>query len=82
MSIYDPLRQKLASERGQTIRLTFSEIESILGKRLPVSAYKFNSWWGNGKSPTLAHAQAKAWLLAGFQARVSLKSQIVEFRRT
>ena len=81
MSIYDPLRRELESTRERTIRLTFSEIEDILGRPLPVSAYKFSAWWGNESSRKARHTQAMAWLHAGFAARVSLKQRAVEFQR-
>ena len=82
MSIYDPLRLKLESLHEQSVRLTFSDIESILGRPLPVSAHKFSAWWGNESARKAGLAQAKAWLAAGFHARVSLKLRSVEFRRT
>ncbi|MCJ9729559.1 hypothetical protein [Bradyrhizobium sp. PRIMUS42] len=81
MSIYDPLGSKLQRTRMQTIRLTFLEIEEILGRPLPSSAYKFSAWWGNESSRKAGHTQARAWLHAGFAARVSLKQQSVEFHR-
>lgn len=81
MSIYDPLRRELESTREQTVRLTFSEIEDILGRPLPASAYKFSAWWGNERSRKAGHTQAMAWLHAGFAARVSLKQRAVEFHR-
>jgi hypothetical protein len=43
MSVYDPLLRELGRTRAQTIRLTFSEIEGILGRPLPPSAYKFSA---------------------------------------
>ncbi|WP_426615753.1 DUF7662 domain-containing protein [Bradyrhizobium sp. McL0616] len=81
MSAYDPLRRKLESMRGQAVRLTFSEIEEILGRPLPASASKFSAWWGNESSRKAGHTQAMAWLDAGFKARVSLKQRAVEFHR-
>ncbi|MET3913200.1 hypothetical protein ABID59_007576 [Bradyrhizobium sp. S3.3.6] len=38
-SIYEPLHQRLLSERGQIVRLTFSEMEEILRRKLPASAH-------------------------------------------
>ncbi|WP_430644604.1 DUF7662 domain-containing protein [Bradyrhizobium frederickii] len=79
ISIYSPLRERLLTENCPRLRLTFAEVESILGKPLPRSAYRFTSWWStlNGRSP-----QAKAWLSAGFDVRVSMKHRIVEFYRS
>jgi hypothetical protein len=81
MSVYDPLRRELESTRDQTVRLTFSEIEGILGRPLPISAYKFSAWWGNESSRKAGHTQARAWLQAGFAARVSPKQRAVKFHR-
>jgi hypothetical protein len=81
MSAYDPLRIKLESLQERTIRLTFSEIEALLGRPLPASASKFSAWWGNESSRKAGHTQAMAWLNAGFKARVSLKQRAVEFHR-
>jgi hypothetical protein len=47
MSVYDPLSRELGRTRTHTIRLTFSDIEEILGRPLPPSAYKFSAWWEN-----------------------------------
>jgi hypothetical protein len=81
MSVYDPLRRELERTTAQTVRLTFSEIEKILARPLPASAYKFSAWWGNESSRKAGHVQAMAWLHAGFVARVSLKWRAVEFHR-
>lgn len=80
MSVYDSLRKTLESERRQAVTLTFSEVEDILGRPLPASAYRFNAWWGNERARP-GHTQSRAWLLAGFEARVSLQRRTVEFRR-
>ncbi|MBR0724136.1 DUF7662 domain-containing protein [Bradyrhizobium manausense] len=81
MSVYDPLQRKLKSVREPAVRLTFSEIEEILGRPLPASAYKYSAWWDNEKSRP-GHAHSFAWLDAGFKARVSMKKRTVEFNRT
>ncbi|WIW47849.1 hypothetical protein ML401_06970 [Bradyrhizobium sp. 62B] len=80
MSVYDPLRNELQRREAETIRLSFSEIEDILRRPLPPSAYRFSAWWGNHTSRK-GHTQSMAWLLAGFEARVSLKQRVAEFRR-
>jgi hypothetical protein len=82
MSVYDPLRRWLQSLQQTTIQLTFSEIEEILGRPLPRSAYKFNAWWGNESSLKAGHGHAKAWTSAGFKTvGVSLSRKTVEFHR-
>lgn len=47
----------------QELTLTFSQIESILGFKLPPSASEYGQWWENDES----HSQAKAWLSAGYK---------------
>ncbi len=44
---------------------SFSEIEAILGERLPVSARRHGAWWANERVGT--HSHARAWLAAGFE---------------
>lgn len=78
-SIYQRLHDRLRTEDGQNLRLTFSEIESILGKPLPKSAYTFTAWWSTQKG---AGPQARAWMSAGYRVHVSMKHRIVEFYRS
>jgi hypothetical protein len=68
-SKYDPLNrylEQLPSDRDD-VRLTFAEIEKILGHTLPNSAYEYRAWWGN-QSDYSARPQAAAWMTAGFRA--------------
>jgi hypothetical protein len=80
-SVYEPLHQRLLRARERSIRLTFSEIEDVLGRKLPRSAHKFSAWWSNESSLKAGHAQTKAWMNAGFRAHASIKDRAVEFRR-
>jgi hypothetical protein len=80
-SIYTPLHQRLLTEAAHSVRLTFVEIEDILGRKLPASAHKFTAWWSNESSMKAGHAQARAWMVAGFRAHASIKDRVVEFRR-
>lgn len=76
MSKYDPLKQFLLSLEESSIKLSFSEIEKILGAALPPSAYKYDAWW----SPDKRHVQAKAWICAGFLIKdVSFAKKTVVF---
>ncbi|WP_442869602.1 DUF7662 domain-containing protein [Bradyrhizobium sp. CCBAU 11386] len=74
-SIYEPLHQRLLSERRQIVRLTFSEMEEILRRKLPASAHKFTAWWSNESSMKVGHTQARAWMNAGFRAHASIISR-------
>jgi DNA-binding XRE family transcriptional regulator len=45
----------------QPIRLTFDEIETMVGVSLPTSARASRAWWANSATP-----QGQAWLEAGW----------------
>ncbi len=78
---YDPLRRHLEamSEHGE-VRLSFAEIERILGFPLPRSAYAAQPWWSNTRA---GHSQAAAWLDAGWKtAELDLAGRRVSFVRT
>lgn len=72
------LRGLPAGQRG--VILTFQEIERILGKKLPNSAYTYLKWWtyeSNPRSP-----QKQAFIRAGWRlGAVSLADQWIEFIR-
>lgn len=60
------------------LRLTFYEIESILGCKLIDSAYEYPALWSNSES----HSIAFGWLNAGYNTRnVDILNQTVEFVR-
>lgn len=81
-SKYEPLREYLAAEQEQkTVRLTFSEIEGLVGEPLPDSAHKYREWWSN-QSNVANRPQARAWTEAGFSVQGVDQSQgWVEFVR-
>jgi hypothetical protein len=81
MSIYDPLKQRLASEVGDSIVVTFAEIETILVRTLPRSAYEYPAWWANEESDETSPVQCLAWLSAGFRATPDLSRRTVKFER-
>lgn len=72
MSKYDPLAAYLESQRKHGVRLTFRQIENILGTHLPASASKHPRWW-NGNSAV--------WLFSGWRAIPNLRKKRVDFRR-
>jgi hypothetical protein len=75
---YAQLEQWLSRQAKGDIVVTFSEIEVLLGFSLPSSARKFRQWWEND----VGHAQAKAWLNAGFVTRdVVLVKEILVFSK-
>lgn len=57
---YEPLYHYLRMKSEKIIELTLEQIESIIGFKLPASAFKHRAWWSND----ITHSQAKAWLFA------------------
>ena len=49
----------------QTIELSFSDIEKIIGSELVESAYKYDAFWYSKSSPT--HVFPRAWEQAGYE---------------
>lgn len=47
MGKYDGLYTYLDKSKSKNIKLTYNEIEKIIGCSLPVSAYRYRPWWGN-----------------------------------
>jgi DNA-binding transcriptional regulator YiaG len=56
VDIYEPLRVHLSNHPAYTISLSFREVESILGTRLPRAARTERGWWRNRRSSTQASA--------------------------
>ena len=68
-SKYAPLRQHLQNLGGQgvdRVRMTFAEVEEILGFELPKAARKHRPWWAN-QIDTRNRPQARAWQNAGYE---------------
>jgi hypothetical protein len=79
MSKYEPLPQFLSSTTGSLRRMSFFEIERILGFKLPKSAYKHEAWWSNNET---GHSHARAWLAAGWRTmEVDLAGRKITFQR-
>ena len=75
---YEPLLRFLQARLdAESIRLSFAEIDEILGFPLPKSARDHQAWWSNTR---LGHSHAAAWLDAGWKtAMLDLASQRVTF---
>src|ERR1035441_1564649 len=67
VSVYDPLRDFLASQVGESVNLSFSQVETILGRVLPQSAHDQDWWWANEETDTTRHVQCESWLNAGWR---------------
>jgi len=78
MSRYEPLTQFLQNQPGRAVRLSFAQIEQIVGFKLPAAAQQERAWWSNAP----ADAEDKAWLAAGFRSEgVDLAAGELTFRR-
>jgi hypothetical protein len=76
MGRYDPLRDHLASLPGDEIRMTFAEVEHLVGP-LPDSARNYRAWWANDSK-----VEALAWRAAGWHVEsVNQASGRVTFAR-
>jgi hypothetical protein len=79
-SRYDPLRKYLAERAEPVIRLSFAEIERIIGGQLPASARRHRPWWANERSGS--HVHASAWMGSGRRTtNVDLNAGSVDFVR-
>lgn len=80
LSIYDPLRERLSSLHVTTVRMSFEDIEEIIGHDLPPSSRKYPAWWGNNDQGGARHSSA--WLNAGWRAEdLALEMEEVSFVR-
>jgi hypothetical protein len=77
MGKYDPLREYLAGRSGREFRMTFGDIERLVGG-LPSSARDYRAWWANDSK-----VEAQAWRAAGWHVQsVNLAGETVVFVRT
>lgn len=79
MSKYEPLTDFLAAGKRDALRMSFEEIEKILGFPLPPSK-AYRAWWSNNPSNSV---MTKAWLAAGYKTeRVDVENGQVTFVRS
>jgi hypothetical protein len=79
MSKYDALGDYLKRQPADRVPMKFTEIEKVIGFKLPASAHKHRPWWGNNARN---HVNAKAWLDAGFESeQVDMAGRKLVFRR-
>lgn len=78
-SKYQPLTMHLRAQRGAQVRMSFAEIERVIGAKLPPSAASHRAWWSNNP---WNNVMTKAWLEAGFESeQVDLSGRKLVFRR-
>lgn len=81
MAKYDPLFDHLSRRAEPVLRLSFADIERIMGDALPASARRYPAWWANERKGR--HLHARSWLDAGYETRcLDLNGAIVEFVRS
>jgi hypothetical protein len=69
---YDPLRDYLTGVANSEVRMSFSDLERLVGA-LPPSARTHRAWWGNNT----ANVEARAWMSTGW--RVQSVNQAAEY---
>lgn len=70
------LQEQPHSERA--IKLTFQQIEAIIGDKLPESAHE-RSWWANDSK---GHVQSQQWLEVGWRvSKIDLREENIVFVR-
>ncbi len=79
MALYEPLGQYLKKNGSGHIAMTFREVETVIGRKLPASAYRHRPWWANEER---GHSHAKAWLGAGYETeQVDMAGKKLVFKR-
>ena len=78
---YRPLHKYLADRYADTVVLTFSEIEDLLGFTLPDLARLQQEWWTKGDADSAPSAQSRSWTQASRTATPNLSAQTVVFVR-
>lgn len=79
MSKYAPLTGYLSSSGMDYIRMTFMEVEEVIGDKLPRSAFQYRPWWSNNPAN---HVNADSWLRAGYKtADVDMEERKLVFRK-
>jgi hypothetical protein len=80
MGKYEPLPQFLSGKPGAAHRMSFEQIERVLGFKLPKSAYEHEAWWSNNPA---GHSHSRTWLEAGWRTQdVDLDARKVTFQRS
>ena len=76
---YQRLYSHLCSLSDREWRVSFADIEAVLGFELPESARLHRPWWSNQID---GHSQALAWSAAGWEtAEVDVLGETLLFRR-
>lgn len=78
---YAPLYRRLRMRSGRRWRVSFTDLEAVLGFTLPASARLHRPWWSNQRN-TRGYGHSLAWQLAGWRtAAVDLEHESLVFER-
>ncbi len=76
-SKYLPIAGYLSGQSSNEVRVSFAELERILGEPLPASARIHRAWWSNG-----GRVQSSSWIEAGWVVgKVDMQAQTLTFFR-
>ncbi|HEY2069530.1 MAG TPA: hypothetical protein VGG48_08260 [Rhizomicrobium sp.] len=79
MGKYDKLGEHLRAQPSDEVPMSFTEIESIIGAKLPPKAQHQRAWWSNNPSNNV---MTKVWRDAGFVSeRVDIAAGTLVFKR-
>ena len=79
MGVYEPITRYLRRTPGKSVRLSFKQVEKVIGRALPKSAYRYREWWAN--NPT-GHSHARSWMEAGWRTeKVDLEKKELFFSK-
>ena len=78
---YVLLYKYLENRYANTVVLTFSQIEDLLGFSLPDQARQEQAWWTEGPATAAGPSYSDAWTLASRSAKPNLVAGTVTFER-
>lgn len=79
MGKYEPLGHFLLKQNSEFLALSFSEIEQLLGRKLPASSREHRAWWSNNPQNNV---MTREWLNAGYETEsVDLGAEKLVFRK-
>ena len=78
-SKYDKLRDYLLAQSFNEAVLRFTEIEAILGFKLPISAARPGCW--SNSDDNGQHPQRRSWNVAGYNAYLQPNRRSVKFQK-
>lgn len=74
---YGPLYRFLVENPADTVVLSLSDVESLLGTELPQSAFQ-PGWWSNSRG----RPHARSWMVAGWLVAFDRPRKVVRFTRS